>query len=143
MIVLATIMYGANINLIKGKLYKYHPIVISALPLFFISIPGLIILFSSDVQHVISQPTTTFWRSVTAVFLLALFGNSLSLVLFNRLIQLSGPVFASSVTYFIPVVAMIWGLADGETVGTLQWIGLLLILGGIYLVNRRKTTSAQ
>jgi drug/metabolite transporter (DMT)-like permease len=143
LVVAATICYGANINLIKSKLYKYHPVVISALPLFFISIPGLAILFTSDLQPMMSIPKPQLWSSVIAIVLLALLGNSLSLILFNRLIQLSGPLFASSVTYFIPVVAMIWGFADGEKISAIQLSGLLLILLGIYLVNKRIKESTD
>ncbi len=143
MVVAATICYGANINLIKGKLYKYHPMVITALPLFFIAIPSLFILLTSDFQPVFEYSQNQLIWSFTAIALLALLGNSLSLVLFNRLIQISGPVLASSVTYFIPVVAMIWALADNEKISGIQYLGLVLILGGVYLVNKRKKVSAE
>jgi len=143
LVVAATMCYGANINLIKGKLYKYHPMVITALPLFFISVPSIIILLTSDFQPVFEYSQNQLIWSFTAIALLALLGNSLSLVLFNRLIQLSGPVLASSVTYFIPVVAMIWAIADNEKISRIQYLGLVLILCGVYLVNKRKKGSSK
>lgn len=136
LIVVATLLYGVNINLIKSKLTKYPAMVISALPLFFISIPGIIILLSTDFTEIAGTGGWQVNRSMAAVALLALLGNSLSLVLFNRLIQISGPVFASSVTYFIPVVALLWGFADHEHISVVQIAGMMLILAGIRLVNK-------
>jgi len=71
------------------------------------------------------------------VAILGLFGTAVALVLFNKLIQISGPLTASSVTYIMPVVSVLWGLADGEPFGLVQGLGLLGILAGVYLVNRR------
>ncbi len=143
LVVFATFLYGANINIIKSKLYKYEAIVISALPLFCISIPGLIILLCSDFSAFAQVSPMQTYKSVGAILLLALLGNSLSLVLFNRLIQISGPVFASSVTYFIPVVAMIWGIADGEIISKTQFGGMILIILGIYWVNKKVESNSE
>ncbi|MFT4522735.1 MAG: drug/metabolite transporter (DMT)-like permease [Bacteroidia bacterium] len=138
LIVLATIGYGANINLIKTKLSGYQAFSISAIPLFFISIPGLFIFLSSDTSVLadLSSNNQTI-KSVGAVVILALFGNSLSLIMFNKLIQMSGPFFAASVTYFIPVVALLWGLLDGESFVWMQLVGFVLVIAGVYLVNKR------
>ena len=136
MIVVATFLYGANINLIKAKLSKYPSIVISALPLFFISLGGIFILVFSGFFSINPADHVNYSKSFGAIALLALLGNSLSLILFNRLIQISGPVFASSVTYLIPIVAVIWGLWDGEVISLIQSLGLLAILAGVYMINR-------
>lgn len=137
MIVFATILYGANINLIRSKLAHYNPVIISALPLFFMSIPGLIIFLSSDLSFLHTTPKEQLIPSMRSVVILALLGNSFSLIFFNRLIQLSGPVFASSVTYIVPIIALLWGFSDNETVSTFQIAGLFFILTGIYLINRK------
>ncbi|MFT5513041.1 MAG: drug/metabolite transporter (DMT)-like permease [Bacteroidia bacterium] len=140
MIVLATFLYGANINLIKNKLAKYNAFVIASTPLFMISIIAMIIMAFTDWSNIQEFQQSQVIRSFTAITVLAIFGTSLSLILFNRLVQTSGPVFASSVTYFIPFVAVFLGLLDGETVLGVQILGMGLILTGVYLINRRIKT---
>ena len=137
MVVLATILYGANINLIKNKLAKYNAFVIATTPLFMISIIAMIIMTVTDWSNIQEYEQSQVIKSFGAITALAIFGTSLSLILFNRLVQLSGPVFASSVTYFIPFVAVFFGLLDGETVLWVQILGMGLILTGVYLINRR------
>ena len=58
-------------------------------------------------------------------------------IIFNNLIQISSPVFASSVTYLMPLVALLWGLFDGELFVLDQGLASLLILCGIYLANKK------
>ena len=79
-----------------------------------------------------------FWESLGYILLLAAFGTALAKVLFNKLIQISTPVFASSVTYLIAVVALFWGLLDGEKFSAQQGLATLLIFLGVYLSNRKK-----
>lgn len=140
LVVLATVCYGANINLIKSKLSQYKAIIISTIPLSFIALPGILILLFSDWSNVQSVEAAQVTRAIGATAILALVGTSLGLFLFNRLIQISGPVFSSSVTYFIPVVALILGVLDGERILGIQAIGMLLILTGVYLLNRAART---
>jgi len=61
----------------------------------------------------------------------------MSLILFNRLIQQTSPVFASTVTYLIPIVAVIWGVLDGEALGLWHFLGMGLIISGVYFINMR------
>ncbi len=143
MVVLATVLYGANINLIKNKLAKYNAFVIATTPLFMISIVAMIIMGFTDWSNIAVYPTQQIYKSFSAVTALAIFGTSLSLIMFNRLVQTSGPVFASSTTYFIPFVAVFLGLLDGEQVVWIQWVGMLLILAGVYLINKRVNLPAN
>lgn len=139
LIILATFFYGLNINLIKTKLSHYKSIVISSVPIGSLAIPALIMLFISDFPETVrnAEDSAALWRSVTAIGILGIIGTSMALVLFNRLIQLTHAVFASSVTYIIPMVAMLVGWMNGESVGLLQLAGLGAILLGIRLVNKR------
>ena len=141
LVILATVFYGSNINLIKTKLSHYKAIVISTLPLFFVSIPSSIILAMSDWSNLNTVANSQIIRSVGAVVVLGLIGTSLGLYLFNRMIQLSGPVFSSSVTYFIPIVAVVLGFLDGERILWIQLGGMALILTGVYLLNRARSTE--
>jgi drug/metabolite transporter (DMT)-like permease len=65
-------------------------------------------------------------------------GTSVAMVLFNRLIQISGPVTASTVTYLMPVIALFWGFMDNESLNLFHFSGLAAILGGVFLVNQKK-----
>ena len=70
------------------------------------------------------------------------FWHGVSQVLFNKMIQISSPVFASSVTYTMPVVAVMWGVFDGERlVGIVLSAGIVLL--GVYLAHQSKSQADQ
>ena len=136
-VVLATIMYGTNVNIIKKHLQEVKAITIAIGNFAAIMIPAAIVLFSTDFIDRASFQNKDFMMSVMYVVVLSAFGTALAKVLFNKLIQMSTPVFASSVTYAMPVVALLWGVLDGEGFSVLQGLTTLLILFGIYLANKR------
>ena len=70
---------------------------------------------------------------------MSLFGTAIAKVLFNQLIKMSSPVFSASVTYLIPVVAVLFGSFDGEQFAAIQILGAFAILIGVYLVNGKRT----
>jgi drug/metabolite transporter (DMT)-like permease len=72
------------------------------------------------------------------IFILSLFGTAFAKVLFNELLTFSSTVFSISITYLLPIVAIGWGVLDGESFGGIQWLASGLILGGIYLVTETK-----
>jgi len=79
--------------------------------------------------------------SKTGVFylaILAVIGTGFAKIMFNRLIQISTPIFSSSVTYLIPIVAITWGILDGEKITLFQFVSGAIILLGVYLVNKSK-----
>ena len=136
-VVLATIMYGTNVNIIKKHLQEVKAITIAIGNFAAIMIPAAIVLFSTDFIDRASFQNKDFMMSVMYVVILSAFGTALAKVLFNKMIQMSTPVFASSVTYAMPVVALLWGVLDGEGFSVLQGLATLLILFGIYLANKR------
>ena len=75
--------------------------------------------------------------SMFYIVILSAFGTALAKVLFNKLVQMATPVFASSVTNSMPLVALMWGILDGENFSVLQGLATILILLGIYLANKR------
>lgn len=144
LIVLATILYAFNVNLIKSKLHKVDSISITSVTFV---VPGLIasviLLTTTPIIYRLSNEPSA-WYGLGYIALLAFLGTALALMAFNMLIKLTGPVFASSVTYLIPIIALMWGVVDGEffSVRYLIWIGM--ILGGVLLVNyRRKIKPAK
>lgn len=136
-VVLATIMYGTNVNIIKKHLQEVKAITIAVGNFAGIMIPAAIVLFSTNFVEKAIAHNDDFLMSVLYVVILSAFGTALAKVLFNKLIQMSTPVFASSVTYAMPVVALIWGILDGEGFSFLQGLATILILIGIYLANKR------
>ena len=133
-ILLATLCYGISINEMKAKLTHLNGIEITSLAVLFIGPVASIYLLFSDYSSV--TLSNEKWSSLVYIFLLAAFGSVLALIIFNHMIRFTSAVFAASVTYIIPVFAIIWGEFDGENIGLRQMIWIVLILVGVYLVNK-------
>jgi drug/metabolite transporter (DMT)-like permease len=138
LVIIATVMYAFNINIIKKHLQNIPPLTIAVGNFIVIIVPAFLVLIYSGffTQQVLQGPN--FSISIFYVFLLSLFGTAIAKVLFNNLVQISTPVFASSVTYIMPIVAVFWGLLDNEVFSFWQGIATLIILGGVYLANSKR-----
>ncbi len=137
-VLMATLCYSFNVNVIKRYLQDVPAIAIATGNFASIIIPGLLMLILSGFFSTTTLEDSLFWESLGYIFLLAIFGTALAKVLFNKLIQISTPVFASSVTYLITVVALFWGLLDGEKFSFRQGLATIFIFLGVYLSNRKK-----
>lgn len=136
LVIVATIMYGISSNFIKKYLTGIHPVTLTALAMFSVGPAAMIVLFSTDfVPKLLSNNQS--WMSLSYLFLLGAAGTAFALVLFNKLIQMTTAVFASSVTYLIPIVAVVWGIVDGENFFFTHLIGMSFIIVGVYLVNKK------
>lgn len=136
LVLTATICYGINLNLIKHKIADLSPLTITGVSLLMASIPAAFYLFlGTDFISQIQQPNAmlSFW----AVVILGVLGTAGALVIFNHLVQLTNTVFTSSVTYLIPVVAMILGILDGEPFWFQHGLGMAAILAGVWFANKR------
>ncbi|WP_461128324.1 DMT family transporter [Spirosoma aerophilum] len=134
LVVLATVCYGLNTNLI-GRYLSHLPALVSTAWLFAFAGPiAMLTLAPTDfLSRVIeSQNSWGLWALVT----LGVFGSGLMSIFFNRVMQLASPLFAASVTYLIPIVALLWGVLDGETIYIVQFAGMGVCLLGIWLVNK-------
>ncbi len=136
-VIISTVMYAVNANIIKRYLQTMKPLTIAVGNFVAIIIPAFIILVSTNFfsKDVFSTPDIGI--SIVYIVILSFFGTALAKVLFNSLIQISTPVFASSVTYLMPIIAVIWGLLDGERFSLMQGLATVIILIGVYLANRR------
>lgn len=135
LVILATICYAFNVNFIKVFLKELKSLVITTFSFFYIGVPlTAYVIFFSDIPNKLITDSTTH-AGLGYLLVLSIAGTGLALIFFNKLIKISSPVFASSVTYLIPLVATIWALIDGETFHWLYFICFLLILSGIFLVN--------
>lgn len=136
LIIVATIGYALNVNIIKKHLTDISALAVTTGNFLFIFFPGLVVLYFTGFFETILDSKEMQIASMY-IAILALFGTAISKVLFNKMIQISTPVFASSVTYTMPIVAVLWGIIDGEQFGMLQLVAALIILFGVYLSNKR------
>ena len=136
--VLAALCYSINVNIIKYKLKGVSALGIALGNFISISIPAALVLLFSDFPFDQLTKNNEITLSLGYVFILAFFGTALAKVMFNTLVSISTPVFSISITYLLPIVAIGWGILDGETFSLIQWVGCGFILSGVYLVTDKK-----
>ncbi len=134
LVIIAAICYGLNVNLIKKYLSDVKPLSITTGNFSVMLIPALIVLFSTNFLEIVHLPATQ--HSMLFIMILGILGTGIANILFFKLIQISSPVFASSVTYLIPIVAFFWGLIDNEMLTPFQFLGAFIILIGVFLANK-------
>jgi len=135
-VVLATVCYGVNVNMVYKYLHNIRSLHIAAVALSLNAVPALIILFFTGYfNHSFTDPG--FLYSTGQAALLGILGTAVASIIFYVLVKRAGAVFASMVTYGIPIIANFWGLIYGEEVGWKQFGCLMLILAGVYLANRK------
>jgi drug/metabolite transporter (DMT)-like permease len=130
----AAACYGISINSIS-KLNHLSPQAITLFALIGASIPSIIILIFTDFSSTILSKSDILVPFLAVAFL-GIFGTSLSMVVFNKLISITTPIFAASTTYVIPLVALVWGIIDGEILLLNHFLGMVVILLGVRIVNR-------
>lgn len=139
-VMVATVCYGLNVNLLEAWFKDTHTLVLTPASLIYAAIPSVILLPVADWQP-LAMRETYFWSSIWAVALLGIICTSLALILFNKLLQITSALEASLVTYLIPVVAVIIGNITGEELYLLHFIGMLCILLGVFVINIKKTKT--
>ncbi|MEP5933552.1 MAG: EamA family transporter, partial [Winogradskyella arenosi] len=137
-IIISTVMYAANVNIIKRHLQDVKALAIAAGNYAFISIPALIVLVFTGFFSATTFNQPEFLSAMGYITILAVFGTALAKILYFKLVQMSTPVFASSVTYMMPVVALMWGILDGEHFSSIQGLAAILILLGVFLAHQPK-----
>lgn len=134
-VIVATICYGINVNQVRYKIKGLNGLEITSLAFMFVGpLAGFYLAFS-DFSYTLT--TKDYLLNLGYIGILAVVGTVLALVIFNTLIQHTSAIFGSSVTYIIPVFAILWGVFDGETLSILQFFWIALIIVGVYLVNKR------
>jgi len=137
LIILATLSYGISVNTIHSKLQGVPAAAISAISLAIAGIPCIFYALTNGVVSTL-QDNANGWSGLMAIGTLALLGTALGNLLFFSFTQRVGALAASSITYLIPIVAILWGVADKEPFTWLHGIFAGIIIVGIYLVNRGK-----
>ena len=134
-IIIASLCYATNVNLIKKHLSDLSPMSISVGNFAMMTIPAIIVLSFSGFSDVVHLEKTK--NAMIYIAVLGVVGTGIANLIFFRLIQISSPVFATSVTYLIPVVAFSWGLLDNEMLTPIQFLGAFIILVGVYLASKK------
>lgn len=137
LVVAATLCYGISTNLIKHYFNGRNPILIATVALSLVGWPCLIVLltttdFMTRVQTHPDAPTAFGY-----IALLGALGTAFGVALFNKLLQISSIIFATSVTYTIPIVALVWGVLLKENLTPWHGLGFAVILVGVWLANRK------
>lgn len=135
LVLIASVCYATNVNLIKKYLSDLSPLSITTGNFLVLFFPALIVLFFSGFFNEIHIEKVQ--HSVCFIMILGVIGTGVANILFFKLIQISSPVFATSVTYLIPVVAFFWGLLDNEMLTPVQFFGAFIILIGVYLSSKK------
>lgn len=136
-IITATILYGISGHLIKSFVDKIDPITLVSLTMLTVGPISLIVLLSTDfLNQTLTHPDALF--SISSIFILGSVGTAFALGLLNKLIKKTSAVFASSTTYLIPIAAIGWGIIDNEALFPLHFVGMGIVIFGIFLINKNK-----
>lgn len=138
LVVMATICYASNLNLIKQKLNDVHAVTVTSVSLLLVGPLATIYLFGftdfwSKLMTVEGTGIATFY-----ICLLGILGTAIALIIFNKVLQMKDALFASSVTYIIPVFAVMWGVIDGEKLYLLHYVGMAAVGIGVYIANTNR-----
>lgn len=140
-VVVASLMYATNSNIIKKHLQEVPAIAIATGNFAAIMIPAFIILLWDGFFTTQPFQRPEVVESLGYLVLLCLFGTAMAKVLYNKLVQMATPVFAASVTYLMPIVAVLWGLFDGERFTWQEALAAALILFGVYWANKKRSAK--
>ena len=135
-VVLATLCYATSLSTIRYKLSHYKSIDIAAIAFILLIIPSIII-FLLERTWIVFEINNMVWDSFIAICVLGLVGTAFALFLFNNIIKNTSALFASSVTYFIPIVAVIIGFFFGEQLSSYQIFSMLIVLLGVFIANSK------
>jgi drug/metabolite transporter (DMT)-like permease len=137
LIVIACFLYGSNLNFVKFKIPDLGALTITSVSVMLIGPLAFLYLFGfTDFTGKFTTHEGA-WSAFGFIVLLGFMSTAVATILFNRLVKISSPLFASSVTYALPIVAVMWGLLDQEKLMLGHFVGMVAIIGGVYLANRR------
>jgi drug/metabolite transporter (DMT)-like permease len=136
-VIVATVCYGLNLNIVKRYLPEVRSLHLTSLTIAMTGLIALLYLFSTD-WITVYQAAPKGHSALAASVGLGLLGTAAGQLVFNRMLQMTSAVFASSITYFIPIVAVMWGVWDGEVLTIWHYLGMALIIGGVLILNKFK-----
>ena len=135
-IIFASVLYAVQVNLLKVHLQDVSAVAITVGNFIFIFPLAVVIFLMSDYKQ-IDINNEDVKVALFCLLILSIIGTVFAKILFNKFVQIASPVFASSVTYTLPIVALFWGLIDGEVFTLNQFFATVIILIGVYLANKK------
>ena len=135
LVVVACFCYAVSSNVVKAYLQNMPTLAISAVSYIMVGFPAVIFLFTTNFMETM-QAHPAAWSSLGFIAILAISSTVLGSLFFFKLIKDTNVVFASTVSYLIPVVAILWGVLDGESITFLHLIGMLVVLSGVYVARK-------
>ena len=135
-IIFASVLYAVQVNLLKVHLQDVSAVAITVGNFIFIFPLAVVIFLMSDYKQ-ININDKDVKVALFCLLILSIVGTVFAKILFNKFVQIASPVFASSVTYTLPIVALFWGLLDGEVFTLNQFFATVIILIGVYLANKK------
>ncbi len=141
LIVLACMFYGVNTNVVHEYFPELNGLSITLLSFFFIFPVAAITFFSTDIFSKFTNLQAYY--DLGYISILAIFNSAIAVIGINILLKYVSAIFASSVTYIIPVFAILWGIFDGEKVSWIQILWMLMVFSGIYLLNKEVVKSSK
>ncbi|OSY87067.1 permease [Tenacibaculum holothuriorum] len=137
LVIISSVGYAFNVNIVKKYLYDLDALAITTGNFLLLIVPAFLVLVFSGFFSTfeINEQTTSALGYIT---ILSVIGTGIAKVMFNKMVHISSPVFAASVTYLIPIVAVMWGIIDGEKLSLIQLLAGGVILFGVWLVNKAK-----
>lgn len=138
LVLLACFLYGTSVNIMRQYLHSVKPIAVTSFSLLFVGIPCFIYLLTTNYFETLFHHPEAY-QAMGFILILSVVGTAISVVIFYYLIRMTNAVFASSVTYLIPVTAIILGVfTEGEVIEVKQIMAIFIILGGVWLINKKK-----
>lgn len=141
-IILGAMCYATSVNIIEKYLKTTNPATITAWSFFMMSGFALVIFLCT-------HPIETFkteeaiLQSLVALIVLSVVCTAFANLLFFRMTQQTDALFASTITYTIPIVALFWGVVDGEQFHFVYILGMILILTGVFITSKKSKLSKQ
>ena len=135
LLLLATLMYAISTTTVKFKLHNIPAKILSAY------VFGLVLTLPSLFALIISGFFSDFKLSenhiegLGYILILSLIGTGLAMMINYKLLSISTPLFASTTTLLMPIIAIIWGIIDGEKLSFIQYIGGAIIIAGLLFLR--------
>ena len=136
-VVIATLCYAISLSVIRYQLSSYKSIDIAAIA-FLLLLPPSLIIFTTERTWIVFETKELAWKSFIAISILGIIGTAFALFLFNNIIKNTSALFASSVTYFIPIIAVFIGFFFGERISVCQFLSMAVVLVGVFVANSKK-----
>lgn len=142
LVVIAAGCYAMNVNILKTRMSDISPLGIAAGNFSVLLLPAFALLYFTGFFS-LPDYTPEIKLSLLFVAILGVVGTGVAMIIFNKLVQITDPVFTTSVTYTIPVVALGWGILDGEVFSFWQLVSAFVILVGVFIVNKSRNIISR